>query len=49
MNDDAKTSVTGHLLIRDKTTGQVIVNKRLIQPVIENKKEVKDELPKSNG
>jgi hypothetical protein len=47
MNDSANTSVASHILIRDKTTGQVIINKRLTQPVL--KKEVKNEPPKSNG
>jgi hypothetical protein len=48
MNDSAKISTTSHIMIRDKTTGQIIVNKRLIQPVLKDK-EVKNESPKSNG
>jgi hypothetical protein len=40
MNDKAKLAITSHILIRDKKTGQEIVNKRLIPPSVKNKKEV---------
>ena len=49
MDDDANTNISSHILIRDKETKQVMVNKRIIQPKKQQPKDVKNDQNKSNS
>ena len=46
-DEDVNTNISSHILIRDKTTGQEFVNKRLIQPKV--KKEDSNECKNPNN